>query len=339
MMVSVVIPVFNTAPYLHECLDSVLSQTLIDFEAICVDDGSSDNSLAILREYEAKDSRIKVVAFPKNRGLCEARNMGIDTAAGDYVYLLDSDDWIDKTYLEELYTHAVSTGQDIVINRNWYLEYEDPSMRKVGELSPFFKKEPAYYEPATLAANYFFPVVWCRLYKTSFLRENNLRFPGLRSAEDVYFTYLTEVLQEKSYIFSGSFYHFRQRGDSNTKKPSHRWNHMIAYRYLLEEFRSRNIPPSSARRFEIWDLNFMFENEEQYSFAKAYFTDVLPDVKAASWLYSTCDCYTMMSVISSKNFKDFKRRNLFGLDRTYKLKVILHMGWPTKRGILNGGWK
>ena len=122
MMVSVVIPVFNTAPYLHECLDSVLSQTLIDFEAICVDDGSSDNSLAILREYEAKDSRIKVVAFPKNRGLCEARNMGIDTAAGDYVYLLDSDDWIDKTYLEELYTHAVSTGQDIVINRNWYFE-------------------------------------------------------------------------------------------------------------------------------------------------------------------------------------------------------------------------
>ena len=163
MMVSVVIPVFNTAPYLHECLDSVLSQTLTDFEVICVDDGSSDNSLAILREYEARDPRVKVVAFPENRGLCQARNVGMDTASGDYTYLLDSDDWLEPTYIEELYTHAVSTGQDIVINKKWLFEYEDPSKRKEGEVSPFFKDEPSYYEPASVLANSFFPVVWCRL--------------------------------------------------------------------------------------------------------------------------------------------------------------------------------
>ena len=337
-MVSVVIPVFNTAPYLRECLDSVLSQTLTDFEAICVDDGSSDNSLSILREYEAKDPRIKVVAFPSNRGLCEARNYGIDNAAGDYIYLLDSDDWMDETYLEELHTHALLTGQDIVINRNWYFEYEDPSKRKVGNVPPFFKEEPAFYEPSTIAANYLFPVVWCRLYKTSFLRENNLRFPDLRSAEDVYFTFLTEVLQEKSYIFSGSFYHFRQRSGSNTKRPSHKWDHIIAFRYLLDEFRRRNIPPAAARRFFFWDFYLDFQDEEQYGFAKTYFTDVLPDVQAAPWLYSVCDCYTMLSVISSKDFKAFKRKTLFGLRWTYRIDLILHRRWPTVKGLLSGGW-
>ena len=338
-MVSIVIPVFNTAPYLRECLDSVLSQTLTDFEAICVDDGSSDDSLSILRDYEAKDPRVKVVALPENRGLCEARNLGIDTAAGDYVYFLDSDDWLDEAYIEELYSHAVSTGQDIVINRNWYLEYEDPSKREEGALSPFFKKEPSFYEPATISGYFFFPVVWCRLYKTSFLRENGLRFPALKSAEDVFFTFLTEALQKKSYIFSGSFYHFRQRGDSNTRRPSHRWDHVIAFRYLLDEFRQRSIPPSASRRFVFWDLNFKIQNEEQYDFAKAYFTDVLPDVQAAPWLYSIRDCYTMRSVLSSKNYKGYKWRYKFGLDLTYKFEVVLHMGWPTVNGILRGGWK
>lgn len=339
MLVSVVIPVFNTSPYLRECLDSVLSQTLNDFEVICVDDGSSDNSLAILREYEARDPRVKVVAFPENRGLCQARNVGMDTTSGDYTYLLDSDDWLEPTYLEELYTHAVSTGQDIVINKKWLFEYEDPSKRKEGEVSPFFKDEPSYYEPASVLANSFFPVVWCRLYKTSFLRENNLRFPDVKSAEDVYFTFLTEVLQPKSYIFSGSFYHFRQRSGSNTRRPSHMWDHVVAFRFLLDEFRRREIPPSAARRFAFWDVYLRFENEDQYNFAKAYFTDVLPDVKAAPWLYSVSDCYTMMSVLSSRNFKAFKRKNLFGMYWTYRIQLLLHLRWPSVKGILNGGWK
>lgn len=339
MLVSVVIPVFNTASYLRECLDSVLSQTLNDFEVVCVDDGSVDDSLSILHEYESKDPRVTVMAFPENRGLCAARNAGMDAAKGDYIYLMDSDDWLDNTYLEELYSHAVSTGQDIVINRNWWLEYENPSRRVVGEVSPFFKTEPAFYEPSSIAGHIFFPVVWSRLYKTSFLRENNVRFPALRSAEDVFFTFLTEVLQEKSYIFSGSFYHFRQRSGSNTKRPTHRWDHVIAFRYLLDEFRKRNISPSSARRFFFWELNLKFENEEQYDFAKAYFTDVFPDVKAAPWLYSVCDCYTMMSVLSSRNYRAFRVKNPFGIYWTYRIKLLLHAGWPTVKGILNGGWK
>ena len=88
---SIIIPVFNVAPYLRECLDSVLSQTFTDWEAICVDDGSTDGSGAILDEYAAKDKRFRVV-HKENEGVSVARNVGLDLANGEYILFLDSDD-------------------------------------------------------------------------------------------------------------------------------------------------------------------------------------------------------------------------------------------------------
>ena len=109
---SVIIPVYNVESYLRECLDSVLCQTFQDWEAICVNDGSSDNSLAILDEYAAKDSRFKVVS-QANGGLSAARNTGIDNASGEYIVFLDSDDWIEYNTLEILDTHLRTPNSDL----------------------------------------------------------------------------------------------------------------------------------------------------------------------------------------------------------------------------------
>lgn len=95
---SIIIPVYNVAPYLRECLDSVLAQTFTDWEAICVDDGSMDGSGAILDEYAAKDSRFRVI-HQANAGVSVARNAGIRLAQGDWVSFVDSDDWVAKDYL------------------------------------------------------------------------------------------------------------------------------------------------------------------------------------------------------------------------------------------------
>ena len=92
--ISVIVPVYNTEKYLAACLDSLVNQTLKEIEIICVDDGSTDSSLKILREYEAKDSRLKVIT-QENKYAGVPRNTGIDAAAGKYVYFADSDDYCD----------------------------------------------------------------------------------------------------------------------------------------------------------------------------------------------------------------------------------------------------
>ena len=112
--VSVIIPVYNTERYLRQCLDSVVNQTLRDIEIICVDDGSTDGSLEILREYQAKDERIKILSQEKsNAG--NARNLGLSIAEGEYLSFLDSDDFFELTMLEHMFACAKSGNVDIVV--------------------------------------------------------------------------------------------------------------------------------------------------------------------------------------------------------------------------------
>lgn len=99
--ISIIIPVYNVEQYLSGCLDSVLAQTYQNFEAVCINDGSLDNSLAILEEYAQKDERIKIIS-QKNKGLSGARNTGLDNASGDYIFFLDSDDYLHPQTLELL---------------------------------------------------------------------------------------------------------------------------------------------------------------------------------------------------------------------------------------------
>ena len=98
--VSVVIPVYNVEDYLRDCLDSIVNQTLKDIEIICINDGSTDNSLEILEHYKSKDERIKVIS-QENGGISAARNKGIDLASGDYISFIDSDDYIDNNFYEK----------------------------------------------------------------------------------------------------------------------------------------------------------------------------------------------------------------------------------------------
>ena len=115
--VSVIIPVYNTQPWLRECLDSVLCQTLGDFEVICVDDGSTDQSGSILQDYAAKDSRFHILS-QSNKGQSAARNAGLKVARGEYVYFLDSDDYIEPDLLETACQEMDSKNLDIVFFDN-----------------------------------------------------------------------------------------------------------------------------------------------------------------------------------------------------------------------------
>lgn len=112
--ISVIIPVYNVEKYLRKCLESVINQTFRDIEIICIDDGSSDNSLKILREYERLDTRIKIIS-QENKGVSAARNEGLRHATGDYIYFIDSDDYLVRNALERLYNIAIQHSTDLII--------------------------------------------------------------------------------------------------------------------------------------------------------------------------------------------------------------------------------
>ena len=113
-IISVIVPVYNVEKWLPRCLDSILNQTFIDFEVVLVNDGSLDNSLQICKEYEKKDNRIKVFT-KENGGLSDARNYGIRHSQGKYLIFIDSDDFIDKEYVEKLYNAILKNNAQIAM--------------------------------------------------------------------------------------------------------------------------------------------------------------------------------------------------------------------------------
>ena len=115
-MVSVIIPVYNAEAYLEECLDSVVNQTLKNIEIICVNDGSTDNSLDILKEYQEKDDRV-IIINQENQGAGVARNQGIKVAKGNYLSILDADDFFELNMLELMCMNALKFDADVTICR------------------------------------------------------------------------------------------------------------------------------------------------------------------------------------------------------------------------------
>lgn len=110
---SIIVPIYNMEKYLPKCLDSIMAQTMKDFELICVNDGSTDGSQKVLGEYAAKDSRIRVVR-KENGGLVSARKAGVAEAKGEYIGFVDPDDWIASEMYEKLYGIAVENDVELV---------------------------------------------------------------------------------------------------------------------------------------------------------------------------------------------------------------------------------
>ena len=121
--ITVIIPVYNVEKFLRTCLDSVINQTYQNLEIICVNDGSTDSSPEILKEYFEKDDRI-IIINKENGGLSSARNAGLDAATGEYVAFLDSDDWISKNFCKELLKSIIKTHSDAAIAQTHYV-YEN----------------------------------------------------------------------------------------------------------------------------------------------------------------------------------------------------------------------
>lgn len=215
--VSVIIPVYNVEKFLPQCLDSVVGQTLPDIEIICVDDGSSDSSLDILKKYAKKDKRIQIIQ-QQNKFAGEARNAGLAVANGEFLSFLDSDDFFEPEMLEEMYAKAIEDDADVVVCS--YKKYDqtqerDTYQRKLN--ARMLKYAPIVPEEfCDKLFNYCFPTPWTKLIRHDLFKKNNLRFENLKKCNDLTCVYLTMATARKISFVNKPFVHYRSNTGSQT---------------------------------------------------------------------------------------------------------------------------
>lgn len=202
--VSVVIPVYNVEPFLRECLDSVINQTLKEIEIICVDDGSTDASLDILKEYAAKDNRITLFS-PGHIGTGHCRNIALSIVQGEWIGFVDPDDWIEEEYFEKLYTSA-TYDTDIVFQTSRIEFYPEDNNREVVIGTPQGANDYAFrYNIIHYSAH-----LWSKIFKRSFIEKYNIKNSFTRRSQDLCFTFPAILLAENIKCINNAKYYYRK---------------------------------------------------------------------------------------------------------------------------------
>lgn len=208
--ISIIIPVYNSAKYLRKCLNSIINQTFDNIEIICINDGSTDNSLSIINEYAKIDSRIKVYTI-ENKGVSAARNYGILVATGEYIGFVDSDDWIDKDFYEKLYDAIKSEHADIAVGeikrvnkfwQNYHLKINGKHVTEnINEKVKLCNMPDKCY-------------VWNKLYKSEMLKNSDIRFEEGIIYEDILFTLQILNYSKKLVTVPGTLYYYLRHTNS-----------------------------------------------------------------------------------------------------------------------------
>ena len=266
--VSVVVPVYNVENYLPRCLDSLLAQTLKGIEIICVDDGSTDNSAAILNEYAKKDSRITVVR-QSNAGAGAARNAGLDRAAGEYLFFFDPDDSCEREMLETMYRKARRTKADVVVAGKKIVDAETGELIRdkplPRRLAWLHRKSFPPTEIADILFSFAKAVPWDKLFRRAFVEANGLRFMALPRSNDVYFVNMALALAKRIALVRKGYYLYSHRRGGSLTFSKDRWPTATVEAYVEIE--------RSLRARGMWDV---FRD----SFAEVFFRLVVAQLSS-----------------------------------------------------------
>lgn len=236
-LVSIVIPVYNVEKYLKECVDSAINQTYKNIEIILVDDGSKDNSGKICDEYKEKDERV-IVIHKENGGLSDARNCGMANANGEYIYFLDSDDYILENTISELLEKAIENSSDFVFFGATSFLDDDTSVKK----TMTYDRKGDYGTssgPEMINRLYnngdFYTAIPLMFYRKSFIDKNNLEFYCGILHEDNLFSVQAFLAAKTVTHLNKIFYQRRMRDESIMTVPFSKRN-FIGYLTCIDEF-------------------------------------------------------------------------------------------------------
>lgn len=208
--ISIIIPVYNCASFLDRCIETLLSQTIEEWEAIFINDGSIDNSAEIIESYVLRDSRINLINKP-NGGAASARNKGLDVAHGEYITMIDADDTIPNNALEMMLNAATSTHCDLVIASQTVLREDGTSESKQFSSSGLLKTDPHFL----FSSVYRGPVA--KLYRKDIIDRYNLRMPeDAYIAEDYVFVTSYWTRTKSIYVINDSLYNYMYQENTNS---------------------------------------------------------------------------------------------------------------------------
>ena len=270
--VSIVIPSLNTGAYVRECMESVIGQTLKEIEIICVDAGSTDGTLEILQSFAASDSRIHVIVSDR-RSYGRQMNLGIDMARGDYIGIVEPDDYIDLKMYEKLYHVAVAKDLDFVKSDLIRFVTENGIEKKTycrltADDSWYNHVVDTQENPESLRLTLNNPT---GIFKNDFLKKNDIRFnetPGA-SYQDVGFWLQTFILGRRAYFLNEAFYHYRSDNTASSCRASDRiYCINKEYHFVLEwlsyhpEFRKRFLPWVTWAKFGNYNFTLTLASDE-----------------------------------------------------------------------------
>jgi Glycosyltransferases, probably involved in cell wall biogenesis len=214
VLVSVIIPFYNSQDFIHECLDSIIGQSYHNIEIICVDDGSTDNTKEILESYRSRDNRFQLIyKVHTGMGAAEARNAGIIQAKGKYLVILDSDDFFDKDLIRLTVEKAENSNADIVLYDAFYYDNLSHSLKDVTEiLNKTYLPEKEVFSRNDIPKHIFqlnIGAAWSCIFKKELIEKNNLRFQSVYHADDLLFTYSALALAERITVLNKRLLYYR----------------------------------------------------------------------------------------------------------------------------------
>lgn len=229
--ISVIVPVYNSGKFLHRCVDSILSQSFVNFEVLLIDDGSTDSSSIICDKYAERDSRLRVF-HKENEGVSSARNLGIDNAKGEWVTFVDSDDWIDS----EMFLSFVkdSNNADVMIS-DFYMHTDEGTLikRLLTDESNVIKRLHYWLQSYTTATSMFIKRSLCK----------NIKFPvGIKYREDFYFTIQIMYYARHTCKIDRPFYHYCHTNEfsaTNSALPKDQFNDIMNMYIIIIDFFKR----------------------------------------------------------------------------------------------------
>lgn len=252
--ISVIVPVYNTEAYLDKCLTSLINQTLSDIEIICINDGSTDNSLNILEKYAKEDSRIKIIT-QENSGQSIARNNGIKNATSEYIGFIDSDDYIDLEFYEKLYNAAKNNDADIscatIIRKRSNSEKYRIHYKQENVYTSLKEKLEACFIPKCC-------YVWNKIYRSGLIKD----YPFTKGVyfEDI--LWIPEVLKKANKLVSvpGINYYYMVNKNSTVKKPTPKkqQDSYNAKKYIIDFYNNNNLKLSKKDRTLTKSIKYLF---------------------------------------------------------------------------------
>ncbi len=238
--VSIIVPCYNVGKYIEKCLDSLISQTFKDLDILCINDGSQDNTLAILKKYAKKDKRVKVFN-QDNMGIGAARNRGLQEVRSEYLMFCDADDWYDPKMCDTMYKTIVKEDVDFVVCKTREHFESDDLMRRAKNFHDWLNAKMLGRVVLDYASKSEIPqTLWDKIFKVEHIRKYDIKFPHLSGPEDIgfFFSYLS--VSKIGYFINFTLYNHLTREDSIqgeiakhslAKSPA---NHLAAISHVID---------------------------------------------------------------------------------------------------------